>query len=95
MSGGGHTVRNVAWQARGKLTALYRTTHFYNVVQMINQYMCHILPMFESNTMALLERCYGRHLEMLKIGLFGVVEVFNKLPEEVVRLLDVMLSNGH
>ena len=42
-----------------------------------------------SNTTALLERCDGRHLEMLKNGLFGAVEVFNKLPEEVVRLLDV------
>ena len=42
-----------------------------------------------SNTMALLERCDGKHLEFLKNGLFGAVEVFNKLPEDVVRLLDV------
>ena len=34
-------------------------------------------------------RADGRHLEMLKNGLFGAAEVFNKLPEEVVRLLDV------
>ena len=39
--------------------------------------------------MALLERCDGRHVEVLKNGLFGAVEVFNKLSEEVVRLLDV------
>ena len=39
--------------------------------------------------MALLERCDGRHLEMLKNELFGAVEVFNKLPDEVARLLDV------
>ena len=42
-----------------------------------------------SNTMALLERCDGRHLEMLKNGLFGAVETFDELPEEIVRLLDV------
>ena len=45
-------VKNVVRQARGKLTALYRTTHFYNIPQMINQYKCHILPIFESVTPA-------------------------------------------
>ena len=31
----------------------------------------------------------GKQLEFLKNGLFGAVEVFNKLPGDVVRLLDV------
>ena len=45
-------VRNVVRQTRGKLTALYRTTHFYNIPQMINQYKCHILPILDSVTPA-------------------------------------------
>ena len=31
----------------------------------------------------------GRHLEFFKNGLFGAIEVFNKLSEDVVQLLDV------
>ena len=42
-----------------------------------------------SNTMALLERCDGRRLELLKNGLCGAVEVFTKLPGDLVRLPDV------
>ena len=37
-------VRKVVRQARGKLTALHRTTHVYNMVQMINQYKCNVYP---------------------------------------------------
>ena len=41
------------------------------------------------NTLALVEYCDGRYLEMLKNGLFGAVEVFNRLPEDMVRLPSV------
>ena len=41
------------------------------------------------HTLALLERCDGRHLGILKNGAVGAVEVFNRLTEEVVRLPDV------
>ena len=36
-----------------------------------------------SNTMALLDRCAGRNLEMLKNGFCLAVGVFHKLPEVV------------
>ena len=51
-----------------------------------------------SNTRALVERCDGRHLELLKNGLFGAVEVFNKLPEDkraLTKTTRLALRDGH
>ena len=39
---------------------------------------------------ALLQRCDGRHLEVLKNSAFGTIEIFNKLPEDIIQL-----PNGH
>ena len=46
-----HTaVRKVIGQARGKVTALLRTIHLYNVKTLVNQCKCHALRILEGIT---------------------------------------------
>ena len=38
-----------------------------------------------AHDMGLLKRCDGHHLDIMKNGLFGLVEIFNRLREGIVR----------